>query len=111
MPDAWLPAPIRALCCFYPGTRPGRQTRYIADRKGRVLREALHRPSEAAGGRPLVISTHTMGQGGAQGQGGGELVRRAKQYVSVPLPAGPHARRPAPRPLHAHCTSGLQQAS
>lgn len=58
------------------------------DRNGRLLREAIHRPigpnlwepgggGGGGGGRPLVISTFTMT---------GELVRRAKQYVSTAVP-------------------------
>ncbi|GLC73006.1 hypothetical protein PLESTF_001319000 [Pleodorina starrii] len=54
--------------------------RFLLDRNGRLLREAIHRPvgqnpltgEAGGGGRPLVVSTFTMD---------GELVRRAKQYV------------------------------
>lgn len=57
----------------YP-TQSHSQVRFITDRKGRVLRESIHRPAEGSPGRPLLVSTYTLE---------GELVRRAKQYVSA----------------------------
>ncbi len=106
-PPAWLSQrTVLSPLTTHPTQLPP-QVRFITDRKGRVLRESVHRPSEGSPGRPLLVSTYTLE---------GELVRRAKQYVSPrvhqecgrkkcppwqhlwPLP--PHTRASARAPAH-----------
>ncbi|GLI68278.1 hypothetical protein VaNZ11_012636, partial [Volvox africanus] len=78
--------------------------RFLTDRNGRLLREAIHRPvgpshweMGGGGGRPLVISTYTMD---------GQLVRRAKQYVvhtQLPYRVVAAAMTPSCRDLVVWC--------
>ncbi|KAG2500495.1 hypothetical protein HYH03_001274 [Edaphochlamys debaryana] len=82
--------------------------RFIQDRKGRVLRESVHRPAgeggAGGGGRPLVVSTYTLG---------GELVRRAKQYAvhaQMPYRVVAAELTPSREDLVVWCHVGAQAA-